>query len=150
VEIGGNFSGGVTTNEPFQFALAGSHHDGTHATLEGRTVRLLFPFGDRAPHAGIDDTFWMDGRWTLRKRETVGDAGVGWTEGREGESGKRFWAPSTHADATGRNGRNWRGGNLKGGHYYKELTDLPSTAFAFKYPLLLLSHVLFPSSVFAF
>ncbi len=61
-------------DEPFQFTLISFHNDGTHATTsEGRTVCLLLPFGDRAPHAGIDNTFWMDGSWALREREAVGD-----------------------------------------------------------------------------
>ncbi len=33
-----------------------------------------FYSGDRAPHTDIDNAFWIDGSWTLRKRETVGDA----------------------------------------------------------------------------
>ena len=100
-------------DEPFQFTLAGFHHNGTHATTSegGRTgIRLLLPLWDRAPHTGIDDTFWMDGRRALGKRETVGDARVGRTEGREGQSGKRMWAPSAHTDTTGRNGRGAEGG----------------------------------------
>jgi hypothetical protein len=106
--------GGGNEDEPFQFTLAGFrfHHDGTHATTsEGRTVYLLLPLGDRAPHAGIDDAFWMDGGWTLGKREAVGDAGVGRTEDGERQSGERFWASSARTD-TGRNGR-----GAKGGHY---------------------------------
>jgi hypothetical protein len=62
-----------TVDESYQFTLTGFHHDGTHATSKGGTVCLPLPFGDRAPHTGIDNAFWMDGSWTLRKREAIGD-----------------------------------------------------------------------------
>jgi hypothetical protein len=66
-------SEGTNPSNLIPVTLTGFHHDDNHATSEGRTVCLLLPLGDRAPHAGIDNAFWMDGSWTLRKREAVGD-----------------------------------------------------------------------------
>jgi hypothetical protein len=136
-------------DEPFQFTLTSFHHDGTHATTsEGRrTIRLLLPLGDRAPHAGVDDAFWVDGSRTLREREAVGDARGGGTEGRERESGKRFWAPPARTD-TGRNGRGGDGadGGGKGGHYCEG--DLDGTDFLDSFRLFqILCPLTFPRSL---
>jgi hypothetical protein len=89
--------------EPFQFTFADFHDDGADAISEGAAVRLLFPLEDRAPDAGVDDAIWVDCAWTRRERETVRDAGVRCTEGREGQGGKRFGAFSTRTDP-GRDG----------------------------------------------
>lgn len=47
---------GTNPSDSLSMAFTEFHHDGTHATSEGRTVCLLFPL-DQAPHTGIDNAF---------------------------------------------------------------------------------------------